>query len=78
MRTTLAFALGLALVSPAFASSCPQVMAEIDAALATAQLNEADLAKVNELRAKGEELHNSGDHAGSEAALDEARGMLNM
>jgi hypothetical protein len=62
----------------AFANSCPTQMAAIDAALPTASLSEADMTKVRELRKQGEELHNAGDHAGSEAALGEARTMLGI
>jgi len=78
MRTTLAFLLALAMASPALASRCPMEMAAIDAALQTAQLGDDDMAKVRELRAKGEELHNAGDHPGSEAALDEAKALLGI
>lgn len=62
----------------AFANSCPTQMAAIDAALPTASLSEADMTKVKELRKQGEDLHNSGDHAGSEAALGEAKKMLGI
>lgn len=62
----------------AFAGSCPVQMAAIDAALPAAKLSEADMAKVAELRKKGEELHAAGDHAGSEAALGEAKKMLGL
>jgi hypothetical protein len=78
MRTTLAFLLAFAMASPALASRCPMEMAAIDAALQTAQLSEADMAKVRELRARGEELHNAGDHAGSVEALDEAKALLGI
>ena len=78
MRTTLALLLALAMASPALASRCPMEMAAIDAALPNAQLSEEDLAKVRELRARGEELHNAGDHPGSEAALDEAKALLGI
>ncbi len=78
MRTILAAALALALAGPALASRCPTEMAAIDAALQTAQLSEADLARVKELRATGEQLHSAGDHAGSEAALDEAKALLGI
>ena len=53
-------------------------MAAIDAALPNASLSDADMAKVKELRAKGEQLHQAGDHAGSEAALGEAKKMLGI
>ena len=69
------FALG---TSTALASQCPMLMAEIDAALVTASLSEADKAKVEELRAQGEELHAAGDHPGSEAALNEAKQLLGI
>jgi len=74
---TLAVAL---LVAPAaaFANSCPTQMAAIDAALANAKLSDADMTKVKELRKQGEDLHASGDHAGSEAALGEAKKMLGI
>lgn len=62
----------------AFANSCPTIMAAIDAAMPSAQLSEADMTKVMELRAQGESLHQSGDHAGSEAALNEAKKMLGI
>jgi hypothetical protein len=62
----------------AFANSCPSQMAAIDAALPTASLSEADMAKVKELRKQGEDLHNAGDHAGSEAALGQAKKMLGI
>ena len=78
MRTILAATLALALAGPALANRCPMEMAAIDAALQTAQLSEADLARVQELRATGEELHNAGDHPGSEAALDEAKSILGI
>ncbi|MGH6761193.1 MAG: hypothetical protein ACRECW_06325 [Phyllobacterium sp.] len=73
--------LGLALSfvsSVAFANSCPSIMAAIDAALPTAQLSDTDLAKVNELRATGESLHQAGDHAGSEKALNEAKAIMGI
>ncbi|MGE0281442.1 MAG: hypothetical protein AB7P20_12635 [Rhizobiaceae bacterium] len=68
------------LVAPvaAYANSCPTQMAAIDAALPNAKLSEADLAKVKDLRKQGEDLHASGDHAGSEAALGEAKKMLGI
>jgi hypothetical protein len=63
---------------PAFAFQCPTDMARIDAALATASLSEADLAKVKELRAQGEEQHQAGDHSASLATLAEAETILGI
>lgn len=68
----------LAAPAVAFANSCPMQMAAIDAALPTAKLSDADKAKVEELRKKGEELHAAGDHAGSEQALGEAKALLGI
>jgi hypothetical protein len=79
IRKTLFVALALALVAgPAFAFQCPTDMARIDAALATASLSEADLAKVKELRAQGEEQHQAGDHSASLATLAEAETILGI
>ncbi|WP_011582775.1 MULTISPECIES: hypothetical protein [Chelativorans] len=72
-----AFAL-LATPVAALANQCPALMSEIDAALQTAQLSEADRAKVMELRAKGEQEHQAGDHAASEASLGEAKAILGI
>lgn len=74
---TLALILGLA-AGPAFASQCPAMMAQIDEALQTAELSEADEARVMELRQQGEEEHEAGDHAASEASLGEAMEILGI
>ena len=58
------------------ASQCPVDMGKIDAAMKTAQLSDADKAKVMELRAKGEQLHKSGNHADSVKTLGKAKMML--
>lgn len=73
---TATFALMMA--GPAFAFHCPKDMAAIDAALPKATLNDADKAKVMELRAKGEAEHKAGDHAASVATLAEAMKMLGI
>jgi hypothetical protein len=79
MRKVIAAAFALAVfASPAFAFQCPALMAEIDAALPTAELTDEERARVEELRAEGEELHNAGDHDASEAALNEARDILGI
>jgi hypothetical protein len=54
----------------------PTLWKQVDEKLQTAQLSDADKAKVMELRQQGEALHSSGDHAGSEAALNEALALL--
>ena len=64
--------------SMAFAGSCPMDMKQVDAAMATSSLSMADMAKVKELRAKGEMMHKSGDHTGSVEALNKAKALLKI
>jgi hypothetical protein len=75
-----AVAVALALTSAsALASHCPADMKKIDAALAkNPQLSSADMSKVTELRAKGEQQHNSGDHSGAVSTLGEAMKILGV
>jgi hypothetical protein len=78
-----AFALIVALIvalaaGTAFAGSCPMDMRQIDAAMANSTISMADIEKVKALRADGEKMHTSGDHAGSVAALDEAKDLLGI
>jgi len=77
-KLTLAVILASAFAVPAFAGQCPADMAEIDVALTTASLSEANMAKVIELRAKGEEQHAAGEHAASIATLAEAKELLGL
>ena len=65
-------------VAPAFAGQCPADMAEIDAAMQSAQLSEAEMAEVKALRAEGEALHNAGDHAASVETLAKAKDILGL
>jgi hypothetical protein len=77
MKRTILILATLALtIGPAVASQCPLQMAKVDEALKTAQLSDADRAKVVELRASGETFHNEGKHAESEATLAEALKLL--
>lgn len=76
MRTVLASAFFLALVSTSFANQCPSLMKQIDEKLQSAQLSEDERARVMELREQGEAQHAAGDHAASEASLNEALAML--
>lgn len=78
IRKTLFAAIFVVSTVPAFAFQCPGDMAKIDAALQTAQLSDADKAKVLELRAKGEELHSAGQHQESVDTLAEALKILGM
>lgn len=68
----------LALTVSAHAGQCPLDMAQIDAALETAQLSDSDKAMVMELRSKGEELHEAGNHAESVETLAAAKAILGI
>lgn len=64
---------------PALAAHCPADMAKIDEALASGtELSEAELTEVKALRAKGEELHNAGDHGASVEELGKAMEILGI
>lgn len=79
MLRSMLFAVLLAMTpTAAFAHMCPSLMAEIDAALPTATISEGDKATVMELRERGEELHNAGDHDASVQALQEAKALLGI
>ncbi|MCG6891358.1 MAG: hypothetical protein LJE92_17400 [Gammaproteobacteria bacterium] len=69
----------LALSLPVFAGSCPKDMKQIDAALAgSPSVSASDMSRIKELRASGESLHKSGNHADSVAALHEAMKLLGI
>lgn len=80
MRSLLiAAALSLGLAAPALAFQCPSDIAAIDAALAAGpDLSEEQLAEVQELRDKGEERHQAGEHAESVETLAEAKAILGI
>ena len=67
------------LAAPAFAFHCPVDIGKIDAALAAnPTISEADKAEVVELRNKGEELHNAGNHQESVDTLAKALDILGI
>lgn len=78
MKTLITAVLLTFLASPVFAFQCPADMAAIDAALETATLSAADLARVKELRATGEAEHAAGNHQASVDALAEAKALLGL
>ncbi len=61
-----------------WAHGCPGEMKAIDAKLPSVKLEQAQMSKVADLRAKGEQLHKEGKHTESMAALAEAKKMLGM
>ena len=78
MKKILFCALAL-VASAAFANSCPNEMKAIDAKLATKpMLAEADLSKVQTLRADGEKFHKEGKHDDSMKSLSEAKKILGI
>ena len=76
MKKALIIASFLALATPAFANQCPTLMNKVDEAMKTAQLDDAQKAKVMDLYNKGKAEHEAGDHAQSEADLNEALKIL--
>jgi hypothetical protein len=79
LSSAMATAVLLAMSLPAFAGSCPLDMRQIDAALAdNPGLSAGDMERVKELRAEGEELHKSGNHADSVARLNQAKDLLGI
>lgn len=79
LRLLLAALFAIGLVTPALAFQCPTDMAAIDAALAeNPDLSEEEMAQVEELRAKGEELHNAGNHEESIETLAQAKEILGI
>jgi len=76
MKKALIIASFLALATPAFATHCPTLMMKIDETMKTAQLDDAKKAQVMDLYNKGKAEHEAGDHAASEAHLNEALKIL--
>ena len=77
-KIIIAAAVVAALATPALANKCPSLMKKIDAAMATAQVDEATKTKVMALYDKGKAEHAAGDHAASEADLNEAMKLLGI
>lgn len=81
MKTQGIVALLLALLAaPAMASHCPTIMSDIDELLnddaVVSALDGSDLDRARELRAEGEQLHESGSHEKSVETLNEALDIL--
>lgn len=79
LTAAIVFAAATMMASAAFAGSCPKDMKKIDAALAkNPSISASAMAKVTELRAKGEALHKAGQHKESVAALHAAEKLLGI
>lgn len=77
IRTALFVALTFA-SSIALAGSCPKLMKEIDAALPSAKISDAQMTEVKKLRADGEAQHKAAAHADSVASLNKAKEILGI
>jgi hypothetical protein len=75
---SLALAVSIAAVGPAFARRCPMEIAAIDKALPTAQISAAEKQRVMDLRNRGDAAHKAGNHPESERLLDEAKRILKI
>jgi len=78
MKKTFVMASLMVCSSLAFAHGCPGEMKKIDERLPSAKLAPAELSKVKDLRAKGEQLHKDGKHAESMSTLGEAKKLLGI
>lgn len=77
-KTILTAAFAAFLAAPALAGHCPKDAAAIDHAIAVLDVGDDVKTKVTELRDKGMEQHEAGDHASSEDTLSEAMRTLLM
>ena len=67
------------ITSYANAGSCPILIEEVDAKLATAkELSEKQVTEIEKLRKEGEEAHNTGKHKESVKLLQKALAKLNI
>jgi hypothetical protein len=72
----LSLALAVGLAAPAFANNCPVLMGQFEEALKTSTVDDATKAAAQALYDTGKAAHESGDHAASLEALNEALAML--
>jgi hypothetical protein len=77
-KLILAAAVAAFLATPAFATHCPSLMKKIDDTMATTQVDDATKTKVMALYDSGKAAHEAGDHAKSEADLNEALKLLGV
>ena len=77
-KMILLVALGLALVGPAAADTCPADIKAVDAALTTAKLSPADLKKVQDLRAAADKADKDKKPADCLKAIGEAKRLLGV
>ena len=77
-QTIVGAALAVALVSPAFAGSCPKVSGEVTAAYASTKAAAGAVAEAKKLQAQGDEFHKAGKHAEAMDALGKAKKSLGM
>ena len=68
----------IAVASPVFAGSCPILIQEIEATLASTELPDETREEIVALLEEGRQLHEQGDHDAAMEVLSEAEGMLGM
>jgi hypothetical protein len=79
MKKTILTAVALmAFAAPALAHQCPAMAAVAEDALAQSTADQATKDRITALIAEGRALHESGDHDGSVAKLEEALTLLGM
>lgn len=84
IKRTLAAAAVVAFVgstlvaTPAFAAGCPGVVKQIDAYMSKTKVSGSVMSQVMKLRTEGQQLHKSGKHPASMAALRKAKKLLGM
>jgi hypothetical protein len=75
-KTALVLALTFGLTAPAVAGNCPVLMGQFEEALTTSTADDATKASATALYETGKTAHDTGDHAASVAALEEAIALL--
>lgn len=77
MRTILLSLVAVgALAAPAWAGQCPMLMGQVEERMSASTADEATKAQAATLLEEGRAAHDAGDHATSEAKLNEALALL--
>ncbi|TNC68016.1 hypothetical protein [Rubellimicrobium roseum] len=77
MRTMLLSLVAVtALAAPAWANQCPMLMGQVEERMSASTADEATKAQAATLLEEGRAAHDAGDHATSEAKLNEALALL--
>jgi hypothetical protein len=74
----LAAGMLLGVTAPALAFQCPSDIAKIDEAMSSAELTEAQMQQVMDLRDEGARLHDEGQHQEAVDTLAQAKEILGI